>query len=130
MIGLYPSLRVCLRGELLADDWPGSPLSLFMWSGDQSAAWTKLFLTADSRLVLSADTDAPGASIVGHTVVHHVGFDVQGGRKPKHAGVAPEKTPVVHDAILRVVTHTFCQGEQLKMLLIVQYLNKSMIKIL
>ena len=109
-IGFAPTLvKVALTGRLLPEDWPFSPLSLFMWNGEQAAAWAPLLLKGDTRLVMST-RPMSHQELLGCAVVYHFGFSIQGGRKPEFDFRAPEGVPVVHDGVLRVLTHTFCSS--------------------
>jgi hypothetical protein len=111
--GLAPTLvKVALTGTLLSENWPSSPLSLFMWNGEQASSWAPLLLKGDTRLVMSSDDTMSHKELIGHTVVYHVGFSIQGGRKPVYDFRAPEGIPVVHDGVLRVLTHTFCSSHE------------------
>jgi len=109
-IGFAPTLvKLALTGRLLPEDWPSSPLSLFMWNGKQAATWAPLLLKGDTRLVMST-RPMSHEELLACVVVHHSGFSIQGGRKPEFDFRGPGGANVVHDGVLRVLTHTFCSS--------------------
>ena len=82
-----------VRGELLPENWPSSPVSLFMWSGEQAKVLGDLLMTGTTRVVLGT-ADQSSRTIIGLEVLHQG----DGAR-----GLSDE---VVHDCVLRVIGFT------------------------
>lgn len=91
---------VALRGRLLPEDWPLTPLALFGWSGKQWDLLFERFVTGGTRLVL---TSAPLQEPVGRTVV------AKGIRNAPAAGLG-----AAHDAWNLCVGETTLQNEILE----------------
>ncbi|CAK0876155.1 unnamed protein product [Prorocentrum cordatum] len=99
-VALLPSALALARGRQLAEDWPCTPCSLFMWSGAQAERLSRLTMTGTTRLVLATRRTAqahPG--LVGALVLHHGGSGAFGTKG------APA-SPAVHDAVLRATGFT------------------------
>lgn len=59
---------VCARRRLLPEDWPITPFALFGWSGQQWDTLFEVFVTGNTRLVLSRSLDE-GCGVVGLPMV-------------------------------------------------------------
>jgi len=104
-VALLPSALVLLRGRQLAEDWPSTPCSLFMWNGEQAERLARLTMTGKTRLVLATREVAQSGALVGMSVVHHGGSGAFGTR------AAPGEQLVVHDSILRVAGFTLLHDD-------------------
>jgi len=87
-VGFLPSLWELTTKTMLPENWPISPLPLFMWSGDQAEWIASLMMKGNTRIVISTDVIEVGLKVIPHGV----------------AVDTDEK--VVHDIILRAVSFT------------------------
>ncbi|CAE8582863.1 unnamed protein product [Polarella glacialis] len=99
LVALLPSACTALRGRPLSESWPLTPISLFMWSGEQAALLSQALMTRDTRVVMC--TAAAPQDIRGLPVVYS-GFAT--------SGELPGQF-VVHDAVARVIGFTLAQGD-------------------
>eukprot|EP00591_Stephanopyxis_turris_P011149 CAMPEP_0195519210 /NCGR_PEP_ID=MMETSP0794_2-20130614/14517_1 /TAXON_ID=515487 /ORGANISM="Stephanopyxis turris, Strain CCMP 815" /LENGTH=202 /DNA_ID=CAMNT_0040648331 /DNA_START=780 /DNA_END=1385 /DNA_ORIENTATION=- len=98
-IGLGPTLfSVGIGQSVLREDWPCTPVSLFMWNGRQAQALLQLLMTGDTNIVFATRNIASGIGIVGMRVLYHGEMPVSGEEK------------VVHDCVLRSIGFTMVQG--------------------
>lgn len=98
-VGLLPSAVSALSRRPLQENWPLTPVSLFMWSGQDALALRQSLMTGDTRVVMS--TLALKWDLVG-TPVSYSGFF--GHDEVKNSAVA-------HDVLARVIGFTLAQGE-------------------
>lgn len=106
LVGFLPSILsfVMFRG-MLPEDWPLSPISLFMWSGDQAAVLTDNLMTGDTRVVLCARDKTP-ENILGLPVIYH-------GAVAPNVVTERSTDDAVHDCVLRVIGFTLIQSDLL-----------------
>ena len=106
VIGLLPTILVAFRRRLLAEDWPVTPCSLFMWNGMQAERISRLMMTGNLRIVLATREVAERGlnGLIGLPVLHHGGSGAFG-MGAKTDGDA------VHDAVLRVLGYTLVHAE-------------------
>eukprot|EP00934_Nitzschia_sp_Nitz4_P000056 Nitzschia sp. Nitz4//scaffold30_size153850//131475//132818//NITZ4_002795-RA/size153850-processed-gene-0.22-mRNA-1//1//CDS//3329547315//56//frame0 len=101
VLGLGPTIASMFLLPL-PENWPLTPVSLFMWNGTTAQALLRLFMTRDTRLVLATEAVA-NMDIVGLRVLHH-------GELLTSAQKDAGSSPVVHDAVLRILGFTMVQG--------------------
>lgn len=99
-IGLGPTIMSILLLSL-PENWPLTPVSLFMWNGETAQRILNLFMTGDTRMVLATQRVA-SLDILGLRVLHH-------GELPSSKEMETME-PLLHDAVLRVLGFTMVQG--------------------
>ena len=103
--GLLGRLAAGSPRPLFAEDWPISPISLFMWNGEQAQILISHLMKGNTRVVLSPAGLWRG-DLVGSPVVHH-------GDKFKDNDDGGGVVVTAHDAVLRVIGFTLIQGQDL-----------------
>mgnify|MGYP007078150395 CR=1 FL=1 len=105
-LALGPSAFALLRGRLLAEDWPCTPCSLFMYNGAQAGRLARLSMTGAMRIVLATRevAEMPLQSLIGLRVAHHGGTASFGLEQREN------NEPQLHDSILRVLGFTLVHG--------------------
>ena len=104
-IGLLPTLTGVLVGHsIISENWPFTPVSLFMWSHYDATALLDLFMVKDTRLVLvTASVASKGTKrMIGMKVLHNA----------EKAGEGERRNGCVHDAVQRTFGFTLLQGGQ------------------
>lgn len=93
-------------GSILPENWPCTPVGLFMWDGSMAEALSQLLMTGDTRLVLTTPEVAANG-LVGLRIMY------QGEHRPDDEieGENNNTGAVVHDAVLRTIGFTLVQGE-------------------
>lgn len=103
-IGVLPS-ALAARGGALPENWPSSPVSLFMWNGAQAQWLTARLMKGDTRVVMAT---ASVKGLEGLRVESH-GM-VQADQEGKESKESKESSDVLYDAVLRVVGFTLVQA--------------------
>ena len=86
----------------LAENWPISPVSLFMWNGKTAQCILQLFMTGDKRMVLATTRVASKEDgLLGLRVLHQ-GETITSGVN-EH---------VVHDCVMRTLSFTVVHGNE------------------
>jgi hypothetical protein len=100
LVGLGPTL-VSMLVFAIPENWPLTPVSLFMWNGKTAQRLLELLMTGDTRMVLATARVAHHSDLIGLRVLHHGQVVVE----KKH-----EDDFVVHDCVLRTIGFTMIQG--------------------
>ena len=132
VVALTPTLHPWLGGQqqqpydMLPENWPSSPISLFMWSGDQAKWLAETLMTGQTRVVLGT-ADKTASNIVGRFVIHHgavaplrdnttAATNSSSSTTSKSASITStlkdtqqQGDPAVHDCVLRVIGFTILQ---------------------
>ena len=119
-VGLGPTALAMVRGSAfpLPEEWPCSPISLFMFSGRQASQLSRALMTGSTRVVLLTKNAAQqlkaqarhgakeNASAARIRVAQH-GFV---GRTNAAHAARQTGAEVAHDAVLRTIGFTLLQG--------------------
>jgi len=109
-VALLPTLlSFGVLGATLPENWPSSPVLLFMWSGEQAKVLADTLMTRDTRVVLCT-SDKSAKNIVGLPVIHH--GSVAASTSNKNDKKAADQA--VHDCVLRVIGFTILHKPLLK----------------
>jgi hypothetical protein len=98
-IGMGPTL-ISILLLAMPENWPFTPVSLFMWNGKTAQCLLRLLMTGDTRMVLAT------------TRVASCHEDLKGLRVLHHGEVIEGKEDVVHDCVLRTIGFTIMQGNE------------------
>ena len=113
----------------IPENWPFTPVSLFMWDGTTAQVLLRLFMTEDTRMVLST-TKVASKGIIGLQVLHHGAVveskersisKVNYGNDDDDDGLKRERCSydddghydnnnVVHDCVMKTIGFTLIQG--------------------
>ena len=125
-------------GEMISENWPLSPISLFMWNGKSAQCIMQLLMVGDKRLVLATSKVASKQQLIGLRVLHQgetissvksgsvviikkrIMDDTTGDddndedsttlRREDEQG---EEEDVVHDCIMRTLSFTIVHGDEI-----------------
>eukprot|EP00164_Ancoracysta_twista_P011297 GFYU01017368.1.p1 GENE.GFYU01017368.1~~GFYU01017368.1.p1 ORF type:complete len:481 (-),score=89.80 GFYU01017368.1:179-1621(-) len=118
-VGLGPACWSLATRKPLPDNWPLSPISLFMWSGPQANALARATMVSDQKIVLTTDATArPNVAVtkddpcglIGRRVLCHGLIDAKRAMSLMQVPSA-ERESVAHDCVMRVIGFTLLQGD-------------------
>jgi hypothetical protein len=93
------------NGTAIPENWPCTPVGLFVWDGAVAEALLHLLMIGDTRLVLTSPEVAANG-LVGLRIMH------QGDHRRDDEGNCEKNVTeaVVHDAVMRTIGFTLVQG--------------------
>jgi hypothetical protein len=101
-VAVGPTLFSWMSGErLLPEDWPFSPVCLFMWNGPVATSLAKSLMVEDMRMVLVTEANAL-RNLMGLRVLHSLEV-----LSKKEMDL---QSFVVHDAVMRSIGFTLVRG--------------------